>query len=195
MEGRDVALPPTRMQFDVTLSNAERGLDVARSLVVSRHPSETLEHVALRVLAWCALYDEALEPGPGLCDGEAPDLVARNARGETTMWVACGRVPWEKIKKALSQNADARVIAFFCDDRRARELDEELEHLAKVPKGVSRVEAWAVDADLVRALALDARRQSWTVTIVDGHAYVDAAGATHEGEVHRRALPIETAGK
>jgi uncharacterized protein YaeQ len=180
------------MSFDIALSIAERAdgppADVTRTLVVARHPSETLEHVALRVLAWCVLWEEGLEPGPGLCDGEAPDLVAKDARGDTLIWVACGRVPWEKVRKALSQASGARVVAFFADERRALELEREVAELPRVPKEIGRVEAYLADGELVRALSKDARRQAWTVTVVDGHVYVDADGASVDGPVTKREL-------
>lgn len=182
-----MALPATRMEFRLTLSNVERGAEVNRSLVVARHPSETLEHVALRVLAWCALWEEALEMGPGLSDGDAPDLVARDPRGDVTAWVACGRVPWEKMRKALSQNAGARVCAVFAGERRLGELTQEIAALPRPPKEIARVEIWSVDEALVAALAKDARRQTWTVTVVDGHVYVDADGASYDGALERRA--------
>src|SRR5512140_601276 len=184
-----MALPATRMEFRIALSDVERKVDVAQSLVVARHPSETLEHVALRVLAWCALYEEGLEMGPGLSDGDAPDLIRRDARGDVTAWVTCGRVPWEKLRKALSQNSGARIGAFFSEVRRADELAAEIAALPRPPKELGRVDAWLADAALVGALAKDARRQSWTVTLVDGHAYVDADGVSHDGALARRPLP------
>jgi len=182
-----MALPATRMEFKVTLSDADRGVDVSKSLIVARHPSETLEHVALRVLAWCVLYDESLEMGAGLSDGEAPDLIAKDPRGDVTAWVSCGRVPWEKLRKALSQNSGARVTAFFGDPRRHADFEAELVALPRPPKELGRVDAWLADAALVNALAKDARRQSWTVTLVEGHAYVDVDGASHDGALAKQA--------
>jgi uncharacterized protein YaeQ len=173
------------MSFDIELSIADRGVEARKTLVLARHPSETLEHVALRVLAWCVLYEDALETGPGLCDGEAPDLVARDARGDTVLWVACGRVPWEKIRKALGRASGARVVAFFGDPRRAAELEREIAEMPRPPKEMARVEAYLADAGLVRALGSDARRQKWAVTLVEGHAYVDLDGSSHDGPIAR----------
>lgn len=178
-----MALSATRMEFKVTLSDAGRGVEIARSLIVARHPSETLEHVALRVLAWCALYDESLEMGPGLSDGDAPDLIAKDPRGDVTAWVTCGRVPWDKLRRALSQNPLARVSAFFAETRRSGELQAEIAALPRPPKELGRVGAWLVDAALIAALARDARRQTWTVTLVEGHVYVDVDGASHDGPI------------
>jgi uncharacterized protein YaeQ len=175
------------MEFKIALSDTERGVDVSKSLIVARHPSETLEHVALRVLAWCALYDESLEMGAGLSDGEAPDLIAKDPRGDVTAWVSCGRVPWEKLRKALSQNSGARVVAFFGDTRRHADLEAELVALPRPPKELGRVEIWLADGALVQALAKEARRQSWTVTLVEGHAYVDADGVSLDGALTKQA--------
>lgn len=184
-----MALPATRIEFKITLSDAERRVDVTKALIVARHPSETPEHVALRVLAWCALYEEALEMGAGLSDGEAPDLIARDPRGDVTAWVTCGRVPWEKLRKALSQSSGARISAFFSDPRRAADLEAEIAALPRPPKEIGRVDTWQVDGALVAALAKDARRQSWTVTLVEGHAYVDADGVSHDGALGKVPRP------
>ncbi len=181
-----MALTATRMEFKIALSDAERKVDVAQSLIVARHPSETMEHVALRVLAWCALYEEGLEMGQGLSDRDAPDLIAKDARGDVTAWVTCGRVPWERLRKALSQSSGARVSAFFSDERRAGELRDEIAALPRPPKELGRVDVWLADAGLIGAISKDARRQSWTVTLVDGHAYVDVDGASHDGTLAKQ---------
>jgi uncharacterized protein YaeQ len=175
-----MALPATRVELRVQLSHVVRGLEIARPLVLSRHPSETAERVALRALAWCALNEEALEQGAGLCDGDAPDLVAKDARGDVTAWIACGNVTWEKARRALSQNPIARVSAFATAPP---PLVAEVASLGKPPKGLDRVDVWTVEPALVKALASDARRQTWTVTVVEGHLYVDADGRSHDGEL------------
>jgi uncharacterized protein YaeQ len=189
-----MAIPATRVEIRLELSHAcppyqrgadASGLEVNRALVLSRHPSETAERVTLRALAWCVLYEEALEQGPGLCDGDAPDLVARDARGDVITWIACGNVTWDKARRALSQNPIARVVAFATAPP---PLLRELAAVARPPKGADRLEVWTCDPALVRALASDARRQRWTVTVVEGHVYVDADGASHDGPVTRCEL-------
>jgi uncharacterized protein YaeQ len=177
-----MALPATRVELRMQLSHVPRGIERTSALVLSRHPSETAERVALRALAWCVLNEEALEPGAGLCDGEAPDLVAKDARGDVTSFIACGNVPWERVRRALSQNPLARVVGFAT--ARPAVLDE-VAALPKSPRGLDRVDVWVADPALVRALASDARRRTWTVTVVEGHVYVDADGQSYDGPVAR----------
>jgi hypothetical protein len=61
----------------------------------------------------------------------------------------------------------------------------EVAALPKPPKGLERLDVWICDPALVRALASDARRQSWTVTVVEGHVYVDVDGKSYDGPVAR----------
>ena len=75
-----MALPSARFEFRRTLSDADRGVSVQQSAIVARHPSETAERLILRVLAFCLLFGERLEFGPGLSDPEAADLRAVDAR-------------------------------------------------------------------------------------------------------------------
>ena len=177
-----MALVATRVELRVQLSHVARGIERTAALVLSRHPSETSERVALRALCWCVLNEEALEQGPGLCDGDAPDLVAKDARGDVTTWIACRNMSWEKARRALSQNPLARIVAFASSPPA---LLDEVAALPKPPRGLERVDVWVVDAALVRALVIDARRRSWTVTVVEGHVYVDADGQSHDGPVAR----------
>src|SRR5688572_33071030 len=100
-----MALPATRLEYRLALSDTDRGVDVRTSLVVAQHPSETREHVTLRVLAWCLLHEERLELGPGLSDPDVADLWTRDLTGRLTTWVECGTADAEKLRKAMQQNA------------------------------------------------------------------------------------------
>ena len=178
-----MALPSQRLDYRLTVSDVDRGVDVSRSLVVAQHPSETPEHVTLRVLAWCLLYEERLELGPGLCDGDAADLVARDLTGAITTWVECGSADADKVKKVLQHHAKVAVHAVLSERRRIDELIAAVGSWKKRPGGGD-LTIWSVDAALVDALAArEARRQTWTVTLVGGQCYLDADGDMFEGAI------------
>ncbi len=180
-----MALPTTRIEIRMTLSHVDRGLDVARPVIVGQHPSETREHVVLRLLAWCLLYDERLDFGPGLSDPEAADLLAHDLTGQTlTQWIECGTANADKLKKILQHNAEVAVHAVFVDARRRDELLAGIAAWKSKPRGRAALTVWTIDHALVAALAArEERRQAWTVTIVEGHIYVDADGDAIDGEV------------
>lgn len=179
-----MALPSVRYEFRLTLSDADRGVSVQQPAVVARHPSETAEHLILRVLAYCLLYEERLEFGPGLCDPEAADLVSRDLRGSITTWIECGAADPDKVRKVLLHNTDASVHAILCDPRRRDELLAGIAEWKKPPRGRGELGLWMIDRELVTALAeREERRQTWTVTLVGGHAYVEADGRAADGAI------------
>ncbi len=182
-----MALPSSRMDFRIDLSHVDRGREASERVVVARHPSESGEHVVLRVLAYCIFHEEGLAFGPGLSDAEGADLWTRDPVGRITTWIECGAAPFEKLKKIAQHNAGAAVHALFSDARRRDELLE----AARAPgarggKVADAISVWLVDPRFVAALAeKEARSSKWAVTIVGDHVYVEVDGATLDGELTR----------
>lgn len=179
-----MALPSTRYEFRLTLSHVERGIDVQRSAIVARHPSETAEHLMLRVLAYCLFYDERLEFGPGLCDPESADLWARDLTGQITTWVECGAADPDKVRKVFLHHSGAAVHAVFVEPRRRDELLAGVATWKKTPRGRAVLGVWEIDPALLSALAArQDRRQTWSVTLVGEHAYLDVDGTPLDGPI------------
>jgi uncharacterized protein YaeQ len=176
-----MALRATRLEYRIALSHVDRGVDVKEAVIVAQHPSETAEHVTLRVLAWCLLHEERLEFGPGLSDPDVADLWTRDLTGRLTTWIECGTADAEKVRKVLQHNPGCQVHAVLSDPRRRDEL---LEGVAAWKRPSPDLHVWMFDAALVAAAsAHDARRHDWTVTIVGGHLYLEANGRTLDAEI------------
>src|SRR5512144_2903584 len=94
-----MALTATLYDFDIALSHVDRGVERRLQLKVARHPSETLDRVWLRVLAYAWLWEERLAFGPGLSDPDAPDLEATDLTGRRTLWVRVGRPDPVKLRR------------------------------------------------------------------------------------------------
>jgi uncharacterized protein YaeQ len=181
-----MALPAERREVRLALSHVDRGVQLERSLVLSRHPSESLERVTLRVLAFCLLADETLAAAPGgVSEGDAPDLLARDATGELLVWVRCGGADPELVRKVVNHNPKAAVhVVFSRPDRHQAFLTEMNSRGAQ--RGWDRVTVWLVDRALVQALAeREETRQRWTVTVVGDHLYVDTGAGAFDGAVAR----------
>ena len=180
-----MALSPTRLEFRVTLSHVDRALDVSETVYVARHPSETQEHVVLRLLAWCLLHEDGLAFGPGLSTPDAADLWTHDATGRLTAWVECGTATAERLRKSLQQHSGAQAHVVLADERAAVALRAELAE-ARWPRACPPPILWTVDAALVAALAArEERRQRWAVTIVGDHFYIDVEGRTLNGALTR----------
>jgi uncharacterized protein YaeQ len=185
-----MALSPTRLEYRVTLSHVDRARDVTETVIVARHPSETQEHVTLRLLAWCLFTEEGLAFGPGLSTPDTPDLWTREATGRLTTWIECGSADAEKLRKLLSHHSGCATYVLMSDEKRARELALGLAEL-RWPRGNPSPGVWLVDAALVSALAArEERRQKWGVTVVGEHFYVDVDGRSLNGAVERVDVTI-----
>jgi uncharacterized protein YaeQ len=185
-----VALPSTLLHFDLHLAHADTGLDRDLSFKVARHPSETVERAWLRVLAYGWKWSEALEFGPGLCDPEAPDLVARLPDGRTGSVVRVGRPDPERVAKDVSRSGGASVSVLFESPRRmAAFLDEARERrLARL----ATAELAALDPGLLAELcAHEDRRIRLSLTFVSDHLYAELAGRMHDAPLERGRYEAE----
>jgi uncharacterized protein YaeQ len=183
-----VALPSTRLEYRITLNQVDRGVDVEESVIVARHPSETDEHVVLRLCAWCLLHEERLAFGPGLSTPDAADLWAHDLTGQLTTWIECGAADGERLRKVVQHHPGIAVHVVLDDPRRRDALAAELAAWKRPPE---RVTLWLVPRALVSALAARTeRRQKWAVTVVGDHLYVDADGHTVDGELAVASPPL-----
>ena len=185
-----MALPSTRIDFRLELSNVDRGRESSERLVVACHPSESADHVVLRALAYCLFHEDNLAMGPGLADAEGADLWTKDPTGRTTTWIECGNAPYDKLKKVVQHNPGIVVHALFSDARRRDELLEGARAAGpRAAKVADAITLWTVDPALVAALAKDGERsRRWGVTVVGDHLYIEANGTTLEGAVTQQPL-------
>jgi uncharacterized protein YaeQ len=179
-----MAQAPVLYDFDIALSHVDRNLDVPLSMKVARHPSETLERLWLRVLAYCWLYEERLAFGPGLSDPDSPDLELKDYTGQTTLWVRVGKADPVKVQRAVDQNSSARVAVIFGAAARMDSFIADAREVGALR--VARAELAAIDAGVIDALArVESRRTKLSLTIVGDHLYVDRGGTTFDGAITR----------
>ena len=177
-----MALQATRLEYRITLSHVDRGIDLAETpVILGRHPSETQEHATLRVLSWCLLHEEGITFGPGLSSDGTADLWVHDLTGRLVTWIECGATKWDHLRKGLHQNGGAKAHVVFSSERKRTDL---LAEIADAPhaKEAARVTLWSIDPALVTTLASrEDRRQKWSVTIVGDHLYVEANGKSTDG--------------
>ena len=179
-----MALAPTLHDFEIALSHVDRGLEVKLSVRTARHPSETMERVWLRVLAFCLFHDERIAFGPGLGEPEAPDLESRDLTGRLTRWIRVGKADPSKVQRAADQNAGAAVAVLFESPAKQQAFLEEARGagLARLKT----VELVACEPDLLAALGQrDARRARLSLTVVGDHLYLDLGEAHLDGPLTR----------
>ena len=178
-----MALPSTMHGVTLEISDVDRGVYASADLRVARHPSETLDFLVTRLLAFCLAYDDALAFGRGVSTADEPTAWVKDPTGRILLWLDVGAPSPERIHKA-SKKAEAVLVVTH--------KDPDVVAGALQAGGVHRgedIEVIGVPTDLVGALAdTIGRRNQWTVVHTEGVLYVTVGGATHEGAlVHRRA--------
>jgi uncharacterized protein YaeQ len=179
-----MALPSTLHHLDLRIARADEGVEAEVSVKVARHPSETMERLWLRILAFAWKWREGLAFGPGLCEPDAPDLLAATPDGRTSLLVRVGKPEPARVERDVNQNAGAEVGVLFDSPRRLEAFLAEARErrLARA----ARADLAAVDPSLLAALAAaEDRRIRAAVTLVADHVYVDVGGRTLDAPLHR----------
>jgi uncharacterized protein YaeQ len=179
-----MALPSTLHHLDLHVAHADRGLEASAALKVARHPSESLERLWLRVVALAWQWMDGIAFGPGLCDPDAPDVLAEGADGRRALVVRVGAPTPARVDRDVRATAGGRVAVLFESPRRLGAFLDEARG-----QGIARLasaELAALDPPLLTALAArDERRLRAGFTFVEGHLYVDVSGQTLDGPLHR----------
>jgi len=179
------------LQFRITLSHVDRGIDRVQSIIVEQHRLEAREHLILRVIAWCLFHDDQLRFGPGVLASRAADLWAHDPSEKPTIWVECGEADADSLRKMVQHSRGVVVQVLFVEAERRDHFLAQLGELKRHPPELAEMGIWLVDGALVAALAAsEQRRQHWTVTIVGDHLFVTADGLTIDCALERSTAPV-----
>ena len=107
-----MALKPTIYKINVALSDLDRNLFETLNLTVAQHPSETLERMMVRVLAYCIHADPQLSFTKGLSEPDVPDLWNRTLDDQLEHWIDVGEPAFERLKKASRAANHVSVYSF-----------------------------------------------------------------------------------
>jgi uncharacterized protein YaeQ len=168
----------------VELADMDRGVYEVLDLRVALQPSEALEYMVTRLLAYCLEYTEGISFSQGIGAGDEPAIWARDLTGRITLWVEVGLPDSDRLHRA-SKAAD-RVAVYT--HRSAQQL---LGQLAgrKIHRAES-IPVYALDRRLVGELAsLLERRTSLSLSVTERQLYLQVAGRSLEGRVEEHRIP------
>lgn len=107
-----MALKPTIYKFRISLSDINRNYYDTPSLTIAQHPSETVERMMVRVLAYCINAEPELTFTKGLSSIEEPDIWLRTMDDKILRWIDVGEPAVERIKKASRLAQEVKVYSF-----------------------------------------------------------------------------------
>lgn len=107
-----MALKPTIFKFAINLSDIDENRYLDLNLTIAQHPSETLERMMVRLLAYCLNADDGLDFTRGLSENDEPDLWQHSLDGRILKWIEVGEPAAERLRKASHIAECVQVYAF-----------------------------------------------------------------------------------
>ena len=147
------------------------------------HPSETMEYMATRLLAYCLEYTEGLEMTAGLSDGDEPAIVVRDLTGKITTWIEIGTPDADRLHRA-SKLAE-RVAVYTHRDPRIlmSQLEGHRIHRAED------VAIYSFAGTFIKDLAEHMeRRVTISFSVTEQHIYLDIGGHALATTIERHML-------
>jgi len=180
---RTVSQSSLLYNFDIDLSDVDRGVYERLALRVACHASETAEHLVARVLAYCLELTEGLSFGPGLAEPDQPSLAVRDLTGELQAWIDVGAPDTARLHRA--SKAARRVAVYTHKDPAllVRQCAGERIHRAHA------IRLHAFDRTLIAGLAARLqRRTAFALSVNEQHLYVTIGDTLLSGAVELHAL-------
>jgi len=163
-----VALKPTIYKAQIELADSDRGCFDTLNLTLARHPSETLERMAVRLLAYCLNTTRGLEFTRGLSTAEEPDLWQHSDSGEIEHWIEIGQPEEPRLRKACGRTKKVSVYAF------GRSADTWWKLNGEAISALPRLQIWQFNwGEVESAAGLLDRNAKLTLSIVGGMLYLD----------------------
>jgi len=82
-------------------------------LTIAQHPSETLERMMVRVLAYCINWQEGINFTKGLSEPDEPDICAYTLDDRLLLWLDVGKPAADRIKNATHAANEAKVYSLI----------------------------------------------------------------------------------
>lgn len=179
-----MALTSTIYNLSVDLSDVDRGVYESFTLRLAMHPSETMEYMATRLMAYCLEYTEGIEMTAGLSDGDEPAIVVRDLTGKVTAWIEVGLPEADRLHRAsklagrvaVYPHRDIRIYLGQLEGRRIHRAEE--------------IGIYTFTGTFIKDLAARIeRRVEVSLSVTERHLYLDIDGhsLTTVVEQHRVA--------
>lgn len=174
-----MALTATIYRVSVELAHIDRGVYETLDLRLARHPSETLDYMATRLLAYCLEYTEGIAFSEGVSSAaDEPAILVRDLTGRVTAWIEIGLPSWERLHRGHKLAGRAAVYTHRGISQVLAELNGHGIHRA------ADIPVVELDRAFVAALgeSLD-RRSTMSLSVTEGTLYVDIEGTHLESQL------------
>ena len=178
-----VALSATIYNVSVDLSDVDRSVYESIALRLAMHPSESMEYMATRLMAYCLEYTDGIEMTAGLSDGHEPAIVVRDLTGRITAWIEIGLPDADRLHRAskLAQRVavythrDPGILLGQLDGRRIHRAED--------------VAVYSFAGSFIKELAARfERRIELSLSVTEQHIYLEIGGHSLSTTIERHRL-------
>jgi uncharacterized protein YaeQ len=169
-----MALTATIYNLRIDLADIDRGIYETLDVCVARHPSETVEYMFMRVIAYCLEYSEGIAlTAEGVAAGNEPAVLIRDLTGRITAWIEVGMPDAERLHRGLKLAGRAAVYTHRDVQKLLAQLSAaNIDRLASVP-------VYEFNRAFVDEIAgLLERRSNFSISITERELYIEIGGRT-----------------
>jgi uncharacterized protein YaeQ len=185
-----MALSATIHKLQLSISDIDRNHYQDHVLTLAQHPSETVDRLLVRILAFLFDADEKLLMTRGISSSDEPDLWQHSDDGQIQHWIEAGLPEAARVKKASHR---AQRVTVYCYGDRKTDIWWQQNNAALM--ALDNVNVVLIEAnDIAQLQPLLARHMKWQCTVQDNSAWISAAANTAGGTttVTPRALKSAT---
>ena len=166
-----MALTATLYTLRTELADIDRGVYETLEVRLARQPSETVEYMVTRFLAYCMEYMEGIELTEGVAAGKLPAVLIRDLTGRVTAWIEVGSPDPQRLHRGSKLAGRAAVYTHRATSQLLAELNgRKIHRAAEIP--VYEFGRGFIDA----VAAVLPRRAEVSVLITERQLYVDVDG-------------------
>ena len=163
-----MALKATIYKAELQIADMDRHVYGDHALTLALHPSETLERMMVRVLAYALYAQEGIAFTRGLSEVDEPDIWVKSLAGETTLWIDLGQPDEARIRRACSRSDQVVVVCY------AASCDVWWKQIASKLTRFAHLTVLQLPADTVQALgALAERSMRLQCLVQDGEIWMN----------------------
>ena len=178
-----MALSSTIYNVSVDLSDVDRGVYQSIALRLAMHPSESMEYMATRLMAYCLEYTDGIEMTAGLSDGHEPAIVVRDLTGRITAWIEIGLPDADRLHRASKLAERVAVYTHRDPAILLGQLDGHRIHHAED------VAIYSFAGSFIKELAERIeRRIELSLSVTEQHLYLDIGGHALSTTLERHTL-------
>ncbi len=176
-----MAISTQLYRFKIELADISRSVYENLDFRVAQHPSESLDFLLTRVLAYALNYQEGLNfSAEGLHNPDAPCLSVANPFGGELLWIEIGSPSARKIHKASKAAKKVKIYTYKNPSALVEEIKSNDIHR------VEDLEVFSLAPAFLEQLAGVLHRDNpWNLTHDEGSLVLSVNGAALSGELLR----------